>query len=142
MKKSIYISENAAMLSMLDSEHQEQFKFFTEQTSVWFQNVLLKTLLQHKCSTTGCEGASEEDIKVLTHADKTIILMYLSLYLISKLNPVDEAMKEKVGDLRQFHGDDQVESLLLVLYNLLDIDYDEFRHHGPDFLESNSKMIN
>ena len=139
MKKNFYISENAAMLSMLDSEHQEQFKFFTEQTSVWFQHVLLKTLLQHKCSTTGCEGASEEDIKVLTHADKTIILMYLSLYLISKLNPVDEAMK---GDLRQFHGGDQVESLLLVLYNLLDIDYDEFRHHGPEFMESNSKMIN
>ncbi len=132
MKNSFYISENAAMLSMLDSGHQEQFKFFTEQTSVWFQNVMLRTLLQHKSNPQTNEDLSEDDIQVLTHSDQTMVLCALSVYGAARILVNTEGRsKKELEKNRPYSNDPQVDSMLLVLYNLIDLDIDELRHHSP-----------
>ncbi|MBO5627791.1 MAG: hypothetical protein J5965_01765 [Aeriscardovia sp.] len=124
--------ENATLFSMFDKGHQEMLKPFENVCSVWFMNVLMRTLLQHKCSDTGCKGASEEEIQILTHADKSMILEFLALYVICKMDSkAKNVLKKKLGDFREIHCGDQIDSLLLVLYNLLDIDWKEFRHHSP-----------
>ena len=126
------LKENVTLFSMFDDAHQQMLKPLEDVCSVWFMNILMRTLLQHKCSDTGCEGASDEDIQILTHADKSIILEYLALYIVSKMDSkAENALKKELGEFREIHIGDQLDSLLLVLYNLLDMDWKEFRHHSP-----------
>ena len=130
MKKTFLIQENAEMLSKFDEIHQEAFKFFRDYTSVWFQNVLLKTLIQHESFHDGSDDLSKEDIEVLTHSDRTLIMVALAEYGIFRLLAMAKNMSTKgLEDNRPY--DPKVDSLLLVLYNLIDLDIDEFRHHSP-----------
>ena len=132
MKKNNFLKENATMFSVFDEGHQEMLKPLEKVCSIWFMNILMKTLLQHKCSDTGCDDASEEDIRMLTHADKTIVLEYLTFYVASKMDyRVEMALKKELGELKQVNFGDQLSSLLLVLCNLMDMDWEEFRHHSP-----------
>jgi len=124
--------ENATLFSMFDKGHQEMLKPLENVCSVWFMNILMKTLLQHKCYDTWNEGLSDEDIRMLTHADISLILGYLELYVFGKMDvKAANAMKETIGDFRERHYGVQLDSLLLVLYNLVDMDWKEFRHHSP-----------
>jgi hypothetical protein len=133
MNNSFLIQENAEMLSKFDEMHQEAFKFFRNYTSVWFQNVLLKTLIQHESFLYGSDDLSKEDIEVLTHSDRTMILVALAEYGIFRLLAMAKNMSTKgLEDNRPYtKNDPKVDSLLLVLYNLIDLDIDEFRHHSP-----------
>lgn len=143
MKKSFYFSENAKLFSMFDETHQELLKQLEKITSVWFMNILMRTLLQYKSNPKDSENLTEEDIRVLTHADKTMVLFKLALYCASRMDfKIEKALQKSMGDFRQGFGDDQVDSLLLVLYNLIDLDLDEFRHYGPEFMVSNSNLCN
>lgn len=125
--------ENEMLLSKFDEMHQEAFKFFRDYTSVWFQNVLLKTLIQHESFHDGSDDLSKEDIEVLTHSDRTMILVALAEYGIFRLLAMAKNMSTKgLEDNRPYtKNDPKVDSLLLVLYNLIDLDIDEFRHHSP-----------
>jgi hypothetical protein len=128
---------------MFDEGHQKMLESLQEVTSVWFMNVLMKTLIRHKYRTKESEKLTEEEIQLLTHADKTIILMYLGLYCVSRMNErLEKALEQEIGDIKQIHCGEQLDSLLLVFYILIDMDLQEFRHHGPQFLESNSNLVN
>ena len=133
MKEKFLIQENAEMLSKFDEMHREAFKFFRNYTSVWFQNVLLKTLIQHESFLYGSDDLSKEDIEVLTHSDRTLIMVALAEYGIFRLLAMAKNMSTKGLEENRLYtkNDPKVDSLLLVLYNLIDLDIDEFRHHSP-----------
>ena len=133
MNQQELIKENVVLLSKFDEIHQEAFKFFRNYTSVWFQNVLLKTLIQHESFHDGSDDLSKEDIEVLTHSDRTLIMVALAEYGIFRLLAMAKNMSTKgLEDNRPYtKNDPKVDSLLLVLYNLIDLDIDEFRHHSP-----------
>lgn len=130
------------MLSKFDEMHQEAFKFFRNYTSVWFQNVLLKTLIQHESFLYGSDDLSKENIEVLTHSDRTMILVALAEYGIFRLVAKAKNMStKKLEENRPYtKNDPKVDSLLLVLYNLIDLDIDEFRHHSPVFSEGDNSQ--
>lgn len=132
MKKKDYIIENGKLFTLFDEMHQKMLKGLEKNCSIWFMNILMKTLLKHKCRDTMGDGLSEDDLKVLTHADQSIILGYLSLNLITLMDPrAEEALKKEKCYFKQIHCGDQLDSLLLVLYNLQEMDWKEFRHHSP-----------
>lgn len=139
------IKENAAMLSKFDEHHQGVLSFISKVNSIWFMNILMKTLLQHKCRDIYGEGLSEEDLKVLTHSDQSIVLWHLAMYLGAKMDSrVEKIFKKIFGDFREYHCDDELDALLLVFYNLMDLDLKEFRHHSPmvDEMEISPKELN
>lgn len=132
MKANKLFIENAKLFSKFDEMHQQMLKRLEDISSVWFMNILMKTLLQHKCKDTRGEGLSEEDLKLLTHADLTIVLEYLLLNVIPLMDPrAEDVLRDRQEDWRQLEGDEQVNALLLVLYNLQEMDWKEFRHHSP-----------
>ena len=133
MNQQELIKENEVLLSKFDEIHQEAFKFFRDYTSVWFQNVLLKTLIQHESFHDGSDDLSKEDIEVLTHSDRTLIMVALAEYGFFRLLAMAKNMSTKELEEKWPYttNDPKVDSLLLVLYNLIDLDIDEFRHHSP-----------
>ena len=136
MKKKDYIIENAKLFTLFDEMHQKMLKGLEKYCSIWFMNILMKTLLKHKCRDTRGDGLSEDDLKILTHADQSIILGYLSLNLVTLMDPrAKEVLNKEMGDFKQIRCGDQADSLLLVLYNLQEMDWKEFRHHSPVIYE-------
>lgn len=132
MKEIDFIKENEMLLTKFDEMHQKLLKLLASVCSVWFMNILMKTLLQHKCKDSDGEGLSEEDLKLLTHADLTIVLSYLSFNVITLMDPrAQEALRKEHKDLKEVECGEQLDSLLLVLYNLQEMDWKEFRHHSP-----------
>lgn len=143
MTKEYFIKENASLFSMFNETHQELLKQLEKTASVWCMNVLMRTLIQYKSTPDGSENLTDDDIQELTHADRTMVLFKLALYCASRMDAnLEKALQKSMGDFRQGHGDIQVDSLLLVLYNLVDLDLVEFRHYGPEFMVSNSKICN
>ena len=134
--------ENEMLLSKFDEMHQEAFKFFRDYTSVWFQNVLLKTLIQHESFHDGSDDLSKEDIEVLTHSDRTLIMVALAEYGIFRLLAMAKNMSTKELEEKWPYttNDPKVDSLLLVLYNLINLDIDEFRHHSPVISEDENSQ--
>ena len=69
--------------------------------------------------------------------------MNLQLYCACRMDfKIEKALEQEIGDIKQIHFGEQLDSLLLVLYILINMDLQEFRHHGPEFLESNSNLAN
>ena len=142
MNQQELIKENEVLLSKFDEIHQEAFKFFRNYTSVWFQNVLLKTLIQHESFHDGSDDLSKEDIEVLTHSDRTLIMVALAEYGIFRLLAMAKNMSTKELEEKwpYITNDPKVDSLLLVLYNLINLDIDEFRHHSPVISEDENSQ--
>ena len=141
MNQQELIKENVVLLSKFDEIHQEAFKFFRNYTSVWFQNVLLKTLIQHESFHDGSDDLSKEDIEVLTHSDRTLIMVALAEYGIFRLLAMAKNMSTKELEKWPYTTNDpKVDSLLLVLYNLINLDIDEFRHHSPVISEDENSQ--
>lgn len=136
MSDNLLIIENAKLFSKFDEMHQKMLKWLEGISSIWFMNILMKTLLKHKCRDTRGDGLSEDDLKLLTHADLSIILVYISLNLVTLMDPrAKEVLNKEMGDFKQIRCGDQADSLLLVLYNLQEMDWKEFRHHSPVIYE-------
>lgn len=142
MNQQELIKENEVLLSKFDEIHQEAFKFFRNYTSVWFQNVLLKTLIQHESFHDGSDDLSKEDIEVLTHSDRTLIMVALAEYGIFRLLAMAKNMSTKELEEKWPYttNDPKVDSLLLVLYNLINLDIDEYRHHSPVISEDENSQ--
>ena len=141
MKEIDFIKENEMLLTKFDEMHQKLLKLLASVCSVWFMNILMKTLLQHKCKDYGGYGLSEEDLKLLTHADLTIVLSYLAFNVITLMDPrAQEALRKEHKDLKEVECGEQLDSLLLVLYNLQEMDWKEFRHHSPVISEDENSQ--
>lgn len=107
---------------------------FSETTHRFgFRTFLLKTLIQHESFHDGSDDLSKEDIEVLTHSDRTLIMVALAEYGIFRLLAMAKNMSTKELEEKWPYttNDPKVDSLLLVLYNLINLDIDEFRHHSP-----------